>query len=224
MKRDLWSPVMLLLSVSLILAGRLPVQAQVQKLYSPVLAATAGGDLGITLVNPTLSDAQVTLTARDYSGAIIQASGVTNPAAWTLPASSQKARMATEIFGAGITGRMGWVEVSASTSAIKGFFVVFDSAATYIDGAELPSAPSNTLIFPKVSAAATSPTLLTLVNTSGQAVDASVSLYENSGRLAGSWHRLLPALAGLSGAISEWVPSGTAFEGYVVVESGTAAA
>src|SRR5262245_31255806 len=118
MKNDLKrSPVKLLISLALILAGYLPVYAQTQKLYAPLLAATSGGSIGVTLVNPTMSDAQVTLTARNYSGAIIQKSGVTNPVTLTLAASSQTAQLGTEIFGNAISGQSGWIEISANSSS-----------------------------------------------------------------------------------------------------------
>src|SRR5262245_20548880 len=105
-------------------AGRLPLQAQSQKLYAPILAETTNGGLGVTLVNPTLSEVRVTLTARTYAGAAIQQSGVSNPVTLTLPATTQKAMMATEIFGQGISGQSGWIEMSSSAAAIKGFYLV----------------------------------------------------------------------------------------------------
>src|SRR5262245_53703756 len=143
-----WSPFVFLFSVVLIVLAGSPLQAQV-KLYVPAVTANDGADLGIALVNPELTPTTVTLTARNYSGGLIEASGLSNPVTLTLPASSQKALRASEIFGSPISGRTGWVELSAASSAVKGFYLVFDSALTYIDGAELSSAPAKRLVFPK---------------------------------------------------------------------------
>ncbi|PYS56316.1 MAG: hypothetical protein DMG13_00155, partial [Acidobacteria bacterium] len=65
--------------------------------YVPALQSNDGADLGLALVNPTLTEASVTVTARSYDGAIIQADGITNPVSVTLPASSQFAKRAAEL-------------------------------------------------------------------------------------------------------------------------------
>ncbi len=109
----------LLPATVLVIAAALPLRGQ-HKSYLPVLQATDAEDLGIALVNPTVTDATVTLTARSYSGAAIQKDDVANPVTLSLPASSQKALRAVEIFGNGISGETGWVELSASTPAVKG--------------------------------------------------------------------------------------------------------
>ena len=221
--KDLKGSITLLIAAAMILFCGLSVNAQPQKLYAPTLAAMPDGDLGITLVNPTVSDARVVLTARSYNGIPIQKAGVTNPVTLTLPSLTQNAMMATEIFGQGISGQTGWIELSSSVNAVKGFFLVFDSSLTYLDGSELPNAPSNRVVFPKVSSSAASPTRLTLVNTSGQAIKGTVSLYDNGGHLTGIYTLSLAPLSGFSGSISELVPSGPSFEGYAVMDSGTTA-
>ncbi|PYS49696.1 MAG: hypothetical protein DMG13_23000, partial [Acidobacteria bacterium] len=186
----------------------------------PALQANDGADLGLALVNPTLTEASVTLTARSYNGAIIQADGITNPVSVTLPASSQLAKRAAELFGPGITGQTGWVEISASTPAVKGFFLSFDSGLSFIDGAEL-SKPAGRLVFPKVSNVG-SPTELSLVNTASQAIQGTISLYTNDGQLFAAHEMNLPALSGFNNSIDELVPSAVGFEGYAVVETGGA--
>src|SRR5206468_10949692 len=72
------------------------------------------------------------------------------------------------------------------------------------------------LIFPKVS---TDGTRLTLVNTAPQAMDGTIMLYDNSGRLAGVWGIALAGLAGCSGALSELAPVEAGLEGYAVVDA-----
>src|SRR5436309_9475808 len=125
----------LLLSTALIIAAALPVQGQIAKSYVAALQARDGADLGLALVNPTLAEAKVTLTARDYSGAIIQGNAITNPVTLALPASGQIAVQAVELFGSGISGQSGWIEVSASTT-VKGLFSAFDSGLSFIDVGE----------------------------------------------------------------------------------------
>src|SRR5438093_79584 len=88
----------------------LEAQAVSWPLYLPILQAADTADIGLALSNPTLSPVTVTLTARDYNGTTISGAGITNPAAVTLPASGQQALRAIEIFGTGITDKIGWVE------------------------------------------------------------------------------------------------------------------
>ena len=67
----------------------LPFAAEASELYIPSLQTSKDGDLGLALVNPTLSTAQVTLTARSYAGAIIAGNQIVNPVTLALPASTQ---------------------------------------------------------------------------------------------------------------------------------------
>src|SRR5262245_16564741 len=98
----------------------------------PVLQSSPGADVGIALSNPTLSDVNVIFTARDYSGNLMGGGGVVNPTFRTIPALGQIALRASEIFGPGVSGQSGWVMVEADSSSVKGFFMVFDSALSYI--------------------------------------------------------------------------------------------
>src|SRR5205807_67858 len=125
-----------------------------------VLQASDSADLGLALSNPTLSEVTVTLTARDYSGKTISGDGITNPATVKIPASGQRALRASEIFGAGIAGKTGWVRAETTSAAVKGFFLVFDKNLSFIDGAELQTTTASRLIFPKVSALPQSSTVI----------------------------------------------------------------
>ena len=210
----------LILATVLVIAATLPLQGQ-YKSYVPVLQATDAADLGIALVNPTLADATVTLTARSYSGAAIQKDDVANPVTLSLPALSQKALRAVEIFGNGIFGQTGWVELSASTPAVKGCFMIFDSGLSYIDGSEISSRPSRRLIYPKVFSSSSA--RVTIVNIAQDVVQGIISVYEDGGGLVGTTVLTLPALGGFTGTVNELVPSSAGFEGYLVVESQTRA-
>ena len=133
------STTVLLLYGALISLAASAQPGQIQKLYLPVLQASDAADLGLALVNPTLTEAAVTLTARTYSGSIIGGNGITNPVKLTLPAATQRALLAVEIFGPGISGLTGWVEFSASTSAVKGLFALYDGAFRSVDAGGLMS-------------------------------------------------------------------------------------
>ena len=211
----------LLLSAALIIAAALPLRGQIAKSYVPALQARDGADLGLVLVNPTLAEAKVTLTARDYTGAIIQNNAIINPITLTLPASGQIAVRAPELFGSGISGQAGWVEVSASTPEVKGVFSAFNSGLSLIDLGEF-ARPASRLIFPKVSGS--SATKLSLVNTSPQDMQATLSLYTNDGQLFSAKSLAVPAFSGFTSSIDKLEPSAANFEGYAVIDSGVSPA
>ena len=207
----------LLLSTALIIAVALPLQGQVAKSYVPALQARDGADLGLALMNPTLAEATVTLTARDYTGAIIQNDAITNPVTLTLPASGQIAVRAAEVFGSGLSGQAGWLEVSASTAAVKGLFSAFDSGLSFVDVGEFAT-PAGRLVFPKVSGSLA--TELSLVNTASQDLQTTISLYTNDGQLFSAKSLIIPAYSGFTSSVAELAPSTSNFEGYAVVDSG----
>src|SRR2546427_8332345 len=211
----------LLLSSALIIAAALPLRGQIAKSYVPALQARDGADLGLVLVNPSLAEAKVTLTARDYTGAIIQNNAIINPITLTLPASGQIAVRAPELFGSGISWQAGWVEVSASTPEVKGVFSAFNSGLSLIDLGEF-ARPASRLIFPKVSGS--SATKLSLVNTSPQDMQATLSLYTNDGQLFSAKSLAVPAFSGFTSSIDKLEPSAANFEGYAVIDSGVSPA
>ena len=122
-----------LFSVAVIVAGALPCRAQNEKLYVPELQANDAAELGLALLNPTSREAKKALTARTYSGALIQSDQITNPVELTIPAACQKSLTAAEIFRKEIFGRTGWVELSASTPAVKSSFFVEAQGRSYSD-------------------------------------------------------------------------------------------
>ena len=205
---------LLILATVLLIAATLPLEGQYAS-YLPVLQTTDADGLGIALVNPTIAEATVTLTVRSYSGALIQKDGVVNPVTLSLPASSQKALQAVEIFGNGISGQTGWIELSASTPAVKGCFMIYDSGLSYIDGSEISSRLSRRLIFPKVSSLSSA--RVTIVNTAQDLVQGFISAYEDGGGLVGTAVLTLPALGGFSGTVNELVPSIAGFDRKSVV-------
>jgi len=205
-----------------VISPSLQAQAVNQTLYMPILQASDAGDIGLALSNPTLTDVAVTLTARDYAGASISGNGVTNPATLTLPASGQRALRAVEIFGPGVSGKVGWVELQSSSAAIKGFFLVFDSRISFIDGAGLQTRAASRLIFPKVSGNPASPTTISYVNTGNDTLRFSaLTFYDNSGQPIAKTYLTLAPKSGFTGSIIDALPDVSGLEGYAVLETGT---
>jgi hypothetical protein len=103
----------------------------------------------------------VTLTARGYDGQVITGSGIQNPVQLQIPPHGQLARHSTELFGAAIEGRSGWVELAPSAPGGSGFFLLYNDGVQYCDGGALIAAPASRLVFPQVS----DNTILSVINT-----------------------------------------------------------
>ena len=182
----------------------------------PALLSGNASQLGLALTNTLNRPVTLRATARGYDGQLITGSDVVNPAELTLPAGGQIARLAVEIFGAGIAGRSGWVELTASDPGFNGFFQLFDNALSASDGSSFPTAPATRLVFPHVD----KDTILYILNTGNQPASATALLvYDNNGILAGSTTLSLGAKAGWSGHITDLLPSLRALDGYVVVDT-----
>ena len=182
----------------------------------PALLSGKANQLGIAWTNALSRSVNLRATARSYDGQLITGSGVQNPVDLTVPAGGQLARMAVEVFGAGIAGRSGWVELTASDTGGNGFFELFDNALTTMDGGAFPTAPSARLVFPHVD----KDTILYIVNTGDQASPATaVLVYDNNGVLVGSTTLSIGAKAGWTGQVADLLPSLQAVDGYVVVDT-----
>ena len=214
---------LVLLFVLSLFAASSAITASLQSrfLYMPVLQYTGSADSKLTLVNPALEPAAVTLTARSYSGALLRGPGIINPVVMTVPASSSSALQARELFGSGVSS--GWVEVQTASSAVSGGFFLSDSKQTLVDGSELSTSPASRLIFPKVTSNVSSANRLVFVNTSSNAISpVTISFFEDSGRLVTQRNIALAAFAGFSGSITDLAPNLRSFDGYAVVETNSA--
>ena len=183
---------------------------------APALLSGNANQLGIAWTNTLNRPVTLKATARGYDGQLIAGGGIQNPVELAVPAAGQLVRLATEIFGAGIAGRSGWVELTASDIGGNGFFLLFDNALTTSDGGSFPAAPSSRLIFPHVD----KDTVLNVVNTGDFATPTTgVLVYNNSGLLAGSAIVSIGAKSGWTGHVGDLIPSLQALDGYVVVDT-----
>jgi hypothetical protein len=162
-------------SVLLLLAS--PVLARAAStLNFPRLSFENDRYTGIAIVNPSSSDAVVTLTAYGPGGERLAGSGFTNPAQITIRARQQVAKLTTEMFGTGLSAAtVGWFQATSPADGLTGFFLFLDGAVTFLDGADLPPS-SLRLTFQQVRIADGATTELDVVNPSATAANVQVQL------------------------------------------------
>jgi hypothetical protein len=186
-------------------------------LFVPALASGPADQLSIAWTNPLPTAITLTLSARGYDGQLIAGPGIQNPAQLTIPSGGQAARPASEIFGAAIVGRSGWLEIAPSDpTGGGGFFMLCDNALRACDGGPLVSAPAARLLFPQVN----NETILHVVNTGSQPIQsASLLGYDNNGNRVGSALLAIAAQGGWSGRIVDLLPSMAGVDGYAEIDS-----
>jgi hypothetical protein len=186
-------------------------------MYLPALEAVDGTDLGLALVNSGSTEAQVTVTVRTYDGVPIANTALVNPHTLQVPPSGKLEVRLVDLFGTGISGQHGWLEITPSTPDVKAFSFVFDSALSFVEGVDVTSATSNQIVFPKISQESGS--TLHVVNTSPQPVEATISLYDNAGHIAAVLPLSLAGLAGVSRSVNDRTQANPGFEGYAIVQT-----
>jgi hypothetical protein len=180
-------------------------------LYFPTTVATTSSSTGFAVTNTGSSAATVVLNLYQDSGQ--GAGGVTPYRVMTMPAHSQIANVAQELFGSSLQLASGWVRLASGQSGITGFFLNYDNALSGADGTEAWSVASNTLVFPVASQAE-----LSLVNPSQTAtVNADVTLFDDNGRPAGTATAQIP-VNGRFAAKTETLFPGVS-SGYVTVKT-----
>ncbi len=130
------------------------------ELYFPRLATRSSNDAdpdnsectGIALVNLDSVTAELTLTAYGTDGTLISGSGITNPAVRTLKAGAQLPITDAEIWGVGLPAMkpVGWFKVESTAAKVAGFFMMFNSSLTFVDGADASSRAFRSWLFSEI--------------------------------------------------------------------------
>src|SRR5262249_27090109 len=162
----------------------------------PALLSGNANQLGIAWTNTSNKTITLRATARGYDGQLIAGTGIQNPSDVTVLSGTQIAKLGTEIFGTGIAGRSGWLELTASDAGVDGFFEIFDNALSTFDGAAFPIAPASRLVFPHVD----KDTVIHVVNIGDRPAGATAFfVFDNNGVLTGSTTISISAKGGWSG-------------------------
>ena len=106
---------------------------------------------GIAIVNTGGRAALLNFRALDASGTFGGGSGDTNASVRILYPGEQIAILENEIFGSAFPDSKApaWIEIQSSVPEVVGFFIVFDTSLTSINGTILSKQTSKSLIFPE---------------------------------------------------------------------------
>ncbi len=140
-------------------ATLMPAPAMTTKTAVPRLAADYGpgppnsGDAQYTriaIANVGNADAFMRLTAFSPEGLPATGAALRNPLVFTLATGQQVQIIDDLLFGDGLIGGGGSLQVESSSDAIAGYFTVFDTALSVLDGVALPTTTTTAFVLPEV--------------------------------------------------------------------------
>ena len=114
--------------------------------------ATSDSYVGVALTNLSPVTANLIFTAFDRAGTPLSGPGITNPASRVLNAGQQLPIVDTELFGSACSSKdaTGWIKVESDVEGVVGFFLMFNSNISMLDGANLSSTPLDSFVLPEI--------------------------------------------------------------------------
>jgi hypothetical protein len=148
-------------------------------LYFPSVSNTSSNFTGFAVTNRSSGNATVVLSAYRSSGqAVPGGAAVSGYKILDMPAHSQIANVAYELFGSGLLLDGGWVRLTSPQAGVLGFALNFDDRLSSLDGTTAPAVAPVNLILPELKNAD-----LALVNPSDtSAVAVNLIPYDDQGR------------------------------------------
>ncbi len=190
-------------------------------LYFPITVQMAPKSTSFAIVNTGSSEATVVLSLLLNSGQEgATGTSVTNYSVKKMPAQSQLANLASELFGSGLQLSGGWMKLTSPQTGITGFFLIFDDRLTTLDGAGAAAGASSQVI-PILQNAEVS-----LVNTSdSRQASADLSLFDDNGQKKSTVTVSIPANGRYASTTEALFSSGLpAGSGYLMVNANPAVA
>lgn len=170
------------------------------RLIYPVLISTDSDFMGMSVVNESGANANLTFRGYSPAGQLIQQQGVTNPYNGMAPLGSleQYVRLAQNFLGTGNTLNIedGWMEVESPVHNISGFFLLGHFSGGNIaelDGADVSHGTASDLIFPLLNKDNSRETELFAINPGNAAVNGTLETMNSNGTVAQTAPVAIPA-------------------------------
>ncbi len=141
---------------------------------------------GLALANLDSTEANLTLTAYDDSGNPMTGPGITNPVARTLHPGEQFPIIDEQLFGDSLRSRsqLGWVNIESNGRKLAGFFLVFDTNLSVLDGTNFSTKPTPNFVLPEVESQGY--TRLNIANPGASDADVRMDLMRSDGTVRAS--------------------------------------
>jgi hypothetical protein len=188
------------------------------RLYAPHLASGYGAATRLTLVNPTGTDASITIRGYGDSGA-----GLSDPVSFKLAAGAQWRRTVADLFSLDPgTMVVGGIAIDSNITGVVGDVSWFDPGPLHSSRASLPLAGQllTTSLFPYVANGSGLATSLSLFNPNATAASTRVRVFQANGSQAGEKTVTIPARGRSTGSLEGFVSAAAGqVGGYIAVVS-----
>ncbi len=153
--------------------------------------------VGVAIANLDTAPATLTFTAYGPSGVEISGPSISNPVTRVLNPTEQLPVVDTQLFGDAIQshGTIGWIKVESTVAKVAGFFLIFDSRMSVLDGANISSHPMTSFVLPEIEDRGF--TRVDIANPSADPAELKFQLVRADGTTAASMTRTVPG----SGAV-----------------------
>ncbi|MBN1567590.1 MAG: hypothetical protein JXA73_07065 [Acidobacteria bacterium] len=147
--------------------------------------------IGVALTNSDTEDADMLFSALDEEGKLMSGPGITNPRPFQMNPQIQHAMLDVEIFGFALEpyGTKGWIAIESSAPALDGFFLLFDSKLSYMDGTSLGNAPLSDFIFTDIEPNGS--TRINIINENSEEAEVIFELMTGDGSLRSYESRMI---------------------------------
>ena len=188
-----------------------PSPAFVRTLFFPRLDTDPNQSTGIAIVNLDSTVATLQFTAFERTGSEVGGSNISNPAIRTLNSGSQIPIIASQIFGEGLTSSrpIGWLKVESTLRKIAGFFLMFDPALNFLDGADVSSGTLTSFVFPEVETSSEGFTQIHIANANANSIQTSLELVRTDGSVRARAERAIQANGSVADMLTDLFPGVT---------------
>lgn len=173
--------------------------AQVSATTSLSFARFSSGDnvlgtdtmVGLGLANLSEEPTTLTFTASEDDGNLTSGENITNPVVSELAAGEQLPILDWEVFGSGLLKHKsnGWVKLETSNAETKGFFLIFDSGLSMMDGANFSDAKLTDFAFTEIQPDGYNK--ISIINNNPEKSDLTIDLVAADGTVRSSLTRMI---------------------------------
>ena len=159
--------------------------------------------VGIDLTNNGSRSATVTFTAMNNDGAFILGPDIVNPVSKELGALAQIPELDYQVFGEGMarSASDGWISINGTSTDTRGYFLVFDSERTFMDGANFAGAPVTDFIFTDIQPQGYNK--ISVINDNSSNADVAFELMSAEGTILSSASRAIAGKGAFTADLSE---------------------
>jgi hypothetical protein len=155
--------------------------------------------IGIAITNPDPLPDALTFTAMEDNGNPMAGPGITNIVTKNMGSLSQFAILDWQIFGTGYqnSDSNGWIKLDSANGASNGFFLIFDSNLTFLDGTNLSDSAVTDFAFTEIQAD-NGNNKIGIINTNAGNAAADIYLIAADGTVRSTQSRIIPGNGALT--------------------------